>query len=156
MENIPEDEIISLTKTAKTDLKSLWKAKRNPVILILDPEVQGLPWESLPLMRRCKQPVSRVPSLPLLHSLWSAHTGTEACVVSSGVAQDCVFYVLNPDNNLPDTEKILEGALRSWASWEGVVGKAPEKQEMKTALEGKDAFIYILRSRVQEQVPEYR
>lgn len=142
LENIPEDEIISLTKTAKTDLKSLWKAKRNPVILILDPEVQGLPWESLPLMRRCKQPVSRVPSLPLLHSLWSAHTGTEACVVSSGVAQDSVFYVLNPDNNLPDTEKILEGALRSWASWEGVVGKAPEKQEMKTALEGKDAFIY--------------
>ena len=72
LENIPEDEIISLTKTAKTDLKSLWKAKRNPVILILDPEVQGLPWESLPLMRRCKQPVSRVPSLPLLHSLWPA------------------------------------------------------------------------------------
>ena len=60
--------------------------------------MQGLPWESLPLMRRCKQPVSRVPSLPLLHSLWSAHTGTEA-----GVAQDSVFYVLNPDNNLPDT-----------------------------------------------------
>ena len=101
--------------------------------------------------------MSRVPSLPLLHSLWSAHTGTEASVVNSGVAQDSVFYVLNPDNNLPDTEKILEGALslRSWASWEGVVGKAPEKQEMKTALEGKDAFIYILRSRVQEQVPEY-
>ena len=137
-------------------MKSLWKAKRNPVILILDPEVQGLPWESLPLMRRCKQPVSRVPSLPLLHSLWSAHTGTGASVVNSGVAQDSVFYVLNPDNNLPDTEKILEGALslRSWASWEGVVGKAPEKQEMKTA-PGGQGRLHLLRSRVQEQVPEY-
>ena len=140
--NIPEDDMISLTKTAKTKLESLKKVKRNPVILILDPEVQGLPWESLPLMRECRQAVSRVPSLPFLLSLWSAHTGTGASVLSSGVAQDSVFYVLNPDNNLPETEKRLEGALKSWASWEGIVGKAPEKQEMKTALEGKDAFVY--------------
>ena len=140
LENIPEDEMISLTKSAKTKLEYLKKAKRNPVILILDPEVQGLPWESLPLMRECRQPASRVPSLPFLYSLWSAHTGTS--VLSSGVAQDSVFYVLNPDNNLPETEKRLEGALKSWASWEGIVGKAPEKQEMKTALEGKDAFVY--------------
>ena len=75
-------------------------------------------------------------------------------MVNSGVAQDSVFYVLNPDNNLPDTEKILEGALRSWASWEGVVGKAPEKQEMKTA-PGGQGRLHLLRSRVQEQVPEY-
>ena len=140
--NISEDEMISLTKTARTKLESLKKATRNPVILILDPEVQGLPWESLPLMRECRQPVSRVPSLPFLYSLWSAHTGTGASVVSSGVAQDSVFYVLNPDNNLPETEKRLEGALKSWASWEGIVGKAPEKQEIKTALQGKDAFVY--------------
>ena len=140
--HIPEDALISLTKTAKTKLESLKRAERNPVILILDPEVQGLPWESLPLMRECRQPVSRVPSLPFLHALWSAHTGAGASVVSAGVAQDSVFYVLNPDNNLPETEKRLEGALKSWTSWEGVVGKAPEKQEMKTALEGKDAFVY--------------
>ena len=140
--NVSEDEMISLTKTARINLESLKKATRNPVILILDPEVQGLPWESLPLMRECRQPVSRVPSLPFLYSLWSAHTGTGASVVSSGVAQDSVFYVLNPDNNLPETEKRLEGALKSWASWEGIVGKAPEKQEIKTALQGKDAFVY--------------
>ena len=112
-------------------MKSLWKAKRNPVILILDPEVQGLPWESLPLMRRCKQPVSRVPSLPLLYSLWSAHTGLRPAWSTPAwprTASSTSSTRTITSRTLQCTEKILEGALRSLASWEGVVGKAHEKQ----------------------------
>ena len=139
---LSEDEKLSLTKTAKSKLKHLATASRNPVIFILDSEVQSLPWESLPIMTKSLQAASRVPSLPFLHALWSAHKTDTASVVSSGVAQDNVFYVLNPDKNLAETQKRLEGALKAWASWEGVVGEAPKKPQLEGALQGKDAFLY--------------
>ena len=139
---LSEDEKLSVTKTAKSKLKHLATAPRNPVIFILDSEVQSLPWESLPIMTKSRQAASRVPSLPFLHALWSAHKADTASVVSSGVAQDNVFYVLNPDKNLAETQKRLEGALKAWASWEGVVGEAPKKPQLEGALQGKDAFLY--------------
>ena len=93
-------------------------------------------------MTKSRQAASRVPSLPFLRTLWSAHKADTASVVSSGVAQDNVFYVLNPDKNLAETQKRLEGALKAWASWEGVVGEAPKKPQLEGALQGKDAFLY--------------
>ena len=140
--SVPEDEMLSLTKTARSDLQSLASAARNPVIMILDSNVQSLPWESLPSLRQCCQPASRVPSLPYLYALWTAHAGDNESVVSSGVAQDSVFYVVNPDKSLPETEKKLGNAFKAWSSWEGVLGEVPQKEQLQNALQGKDAFIY--------------
>jgi len=140
--SLPEDEALLLTKTARSDLTSLADASRNPVIMILDSDVQSLPWESLPALRQCCQPASRVPSLPYLYALWTAHAGDNDSVVSSGVAQDNVFYVVNPDKSLPQTEKKLGEAFKAWSNWEGVLGEVPQKEQLQNALQGKDAFIY--------------
>lgn len=140
--SLSEDERSQLTEAARHHLQSLDKAPRNPVILILDSEVQSICWESLPSLRKCHQAVSRVPSLPYLYSLWTAHASDNGSVVTSGVAQDNIFYVLNPDKSLPATEKRLGEAFKCWESWEGVVGEVPKKQQLQQALQGKDAFMY--------------
>lgn len=77
---------------------------REPVILILDPEIQSLPWESLPCMRDSKQPVSRIASLQFLSCLWQVHKSSRSSVVRTGLDADSVFYMINPDKSLPKTQ----------------------------------------------------
>ena len=77
---------------------------REPVILILDPEIQCLPWESLPCMRGSRQPVSRIPSLEFLSCLWRVHQTSKSSVVHSGLDADSVFYMINPDKSVPKTQ----------------------------------------------------
>lgn len=93
-------------------------------------------------MKSCCQAVSRVPSLPFLHSLWAAHSSDTDSVVTAGVAQDSVFYLVNPDKSLPETQQRLEKAFQERDRWEGLAGEEPSKGQMEKALQGKDAFMY--------------
>jgi len=140
--SIPEEEVKSLAKEAGIKLCKLRQAPRHPVILICDPVVQSLPWESLPSMKSCCQAVSRVPSLPFLHALWAAHSSDTDSVVMAGVAQDSVFYLVNPDKSLPETQQRLDKAFQSWDRWEGLAGEEPSKEQLELALQNKDAFMY--------------
>ena len=140
--NLPpleEKEVKRIIKTARASLAGLSKCRRHPVILILDSEVQTLPWESLPSLRTCRQAMSRVPSLPFLYCLWSAHSHNDGSVVTSGLAQDNVYYVLNPDKSLKNTEEKIKSVLKqeTYSNWEGVVGEVPEKQQLTRALQEK-------------------
>ena len=45
--------------------------KRKPTVLILDKEIQGLPWESMGFLQG--HPLSRVPSFQFLSLLFKAH-----------------------------------------------------------------------------------
>jgi hypothetical protein len=60
--------------------------KRNPVILILDPDLQAFPWESIPALYGARQPVSRVPSLQFLRLdksvsiLFEVMSGLRSCI----------------------------------------------------------------------------
>ena len=137
--HLEEEEIKRIVKTARVSLAGLSECRRHPVILILDSEIQSLPWESLPSLRTCRQAVSRVPSLPFLYCLWAAHSDNDGSVVTSGLAQDNVYYVLNPDKSLKNTEEKIKSVLRqeTYSNWEGVVGEIPEKQQLTRALQEK-------------------
>ena len=137
--HLEEEEVKRILKTARVSLAGLSESRRHPVVLILDSEVQVLPWESLPSLRTCRQAVSRVPSLPFLYSLWSAHSHNDGSVVASGLAQDNVYYVLNPDKSLKNTEEKIKSVLsqETYSAWEGVVGEIPEKQQLTRALQEK-------------------
>ncbi|CAM9528895.1 unnamed protein product, partial [Discosporangium mesarthrocarpum] len=56
------------------------RPKRHPVILVLDEELQALPWEGLPCLRG--HPVTRTPALPFVfsatHATWGGHGGSNA------------------------------------------------------------------------------
>ena len=137
--SLDEDEVEKLIKVARSQLSCLSESRRHPVILILDNETQGLPWESLPSLRSCRQAVSRVPSVPFLYCLWSAHNSSQDSVLTEGVAQDNVFYVLNPDKSLGKTEEKMKEVLKreTCSNWEGVVGQVPQKVQLTKALQEK-------------------
>jgi len=137
-----EDEIMRISRSAIKKLHGLKMSPRHPVILICDATVQSLPWESLPSLKSCCQAMSRVPSLPFLHALWAAHNSDDDSVVKAGVAQDSVFYLVNPDKSLPDTQKRMDKAFQAWEQWEGIAGQEPSKGQLEKVLQGKDAFMY--------------
>eukprot|EP00088_Acartia_fossae_P018578 TRINITY_DN20736_c0_g1_i1.p1 TRINITY_DN20736_c0_g1~~TRINITY_DN20736_c0_g1_i1.p1 ORF type:complete len:248 (+),score=29.61 TRINITY_DN20736_c0_g1_i1:169-912(+) len=114
--------------------------RRSPVVLILDPELQPLPWESLPMFITCKQQMSRMPSLQYLVTLYNQHSNSSSSVLKSGVAKDSVFYVINPDKSLPKTQERLEGAMSEYG--EGLAGQAPQRDQLIKVLGNKDAFIF--------------
>ena len=47
--------------------------------------------------------------------------------MTMGVASDNVFYVVNPDGNLPETQTRLDKAFQDYRQWEGVTGVEPAK-----------------------------
>ena len=59
-----------------------------------------------------------------------------------GVDTQKGFYLLDPDNNLPRTQKRLKDFLNS-TEWNGITAKRPSHDEFKKALSKNDLFIYI-------------
>lgn len=70
--------------------------------------LHSLPWENLPVVS-CQQ-VCRMPSLASLHVLLK-HFGHKQ---HHHVQPDKVFYVIDPDNNLPNTRQVFENLFRQW------------------------------------------
>ena len=88
------------------------------------------------------QPITRVPSLSFLFALMAAQESNEKSVAKTGVREDNVFYVLNPDKNLGKTQKRLEGVFQEMLLGNGVVGKQPSLPQMQKVLSEMDAMIY--------------
>ena len=114
--------------------------KRHPTVLILDKEIQGLPWESLGCLQN--HSITRVPSVHQLISLYFTQTKNAQSVPNTGIHQDKIFYVLNPDQNLAKTQARLEPTLASMSIKEGIVGEQPTNPQMKKVLSEMDAFMY--------------
>ncbi|KAJ8572576.1 hypothetical protein K7X08_009087 [Anisodus acutangulus] len=111
---------------------------RRPVILVLDLEVQMLPWENLPVLRNQQQvqmrgsTIQRVPShsIPLIDPLDS-------------------YYLLNPSGDLSSTQSEFENRFR------GKCGTAPAVEELAEALKSHDLFIYFGHGSGAQYIPEH-
>ncbi|XP_026161906.1 separin isoform X2 [Mastacembelus armatus] len=110
------------------------------VVLILDKYLQRLPWESISILK--SRSVSRMPSL---HSLIGLSIQKETCsqsILKRGVDTRQVFYVLDPDANLGNSQE----RFKEWFSrmdWEGVCGVAPDSGQLEEAVATKDLYIYV-------------
>jgi separase len=92
------------------------------VILILDKNVQMLPWESLPCLRF--QAVSRLPSLSFLRDriMLTDHVNKKGenkkgeKTERSGyfINANKIFYVLNPSQNLKHTQNSFEKFVKKY------------------------------------------
>ncbi|KAJ7087888.1 peptidase family C50-domain-containing protein [Mycena epipterygia] len=119
------------------------------MFLILDKNVQGLPWESIPILRG--KSVSRIPSIDFLLDRvqlagWLAHGAGSSVVVDRAAMDPHKGYcVLNPSGDLVRTE----GRFKGWAEdmekvgWQCVVGHAPSEQQFLDALRKKDLVVYF-------------
>lgn len=120
------------------------------LFLVLDKNVQGLPWESIPVLRG--QSVSRIPSVDFLidrvdfqeqctHGL--SRNTSEGTVDRAKINPRSTYYVLNPSGDLGATE----GRFRSWlkemhgVGWQGVIGRPPSEQQVLNAMSENDMFM---------------
>lgn len=113
------------------------------IFLVLDKNVQGIPWESMPILRG--QSVSRIPSLEFLldrveFARVQKGAATAETVDRAEVDPKKAYYVLNPSGDLTGTEGRFSGWLRDMngLGWEGTIGRPPSEQQFLNALRQKD------------------
>ncbi|XP_030477632.1 separase isoform X2 [Cannabis sativa] len=138
---------------AVKELESDGSMDRQPIVLILDSDVQMLPWENIPVLRT--QEVYRMPSI------WSI----SARLDKSYHCQDQVktfpfidpldaFYLLNPDGDLSCTQNEFENWFKD-QQLEGQAGVAPTAEELSSALKSHDLFIYFGHGSGAQYIPRH-
>ncbi|CAA7261156.1 unnamed protein product [Cyclocybe aegerita] len=139
------------------------KPSDEHIFLVLDKNVQGLPWESLPILRG--RSVSRIPGVQFLHDRLAyakcKHESTPATgQTSRGAAVNPRkgYYILNPSGDLGRTEE----RFRDWANgmkkvgWEGTIGKPVSEQQFVNALKSNDLVVYFGHGGGEQYVRSHR
>ena len=150
------DQVVLDLRTALEEHAVKARGKVTPeedshMFLVLDKNVQGIPWESIPILRG--RSVSRIPSIDFLidrleFAKWqkaAGHNsreepGTDAVIDRAAIDPRKTYYVLNPSGDLKGTE----GRFSSWLTemnkfgWEGSIGRPPSEQQFLDALSRKD------------------
>ncbi|KAJ2942982.1 hypothetical protein O0L34_g15173 [Tuta absoluta] len=118
----------------------LKKAKRYPVVLIVDEILDTFPWESLPILNH--HPVSRIENIHFLYYLYKIH---EKDVVDGyfTAKADKGRYLINPEKNLDRMEKRMGSFVQYWCDkWSGYIGEPPQPAEFVKQLTEADVFLY--------------
>jgi separase len=145
---------IDLRAVLEEHSSAITRARVQPVpdhhlFLVLDRNVQGIPWESIPILRG--HSVSRIPSLSFLldrihlaRHLRGMLPLPSASEVASGnnsidranIDPRRTFYVLNPSGDLKPTQKRFQTWLEGMrpAGWTGMIGRVPTEEELVKAL----------------------
>ncbi|KAI2663698.1 Separin [Labeo rohita] len=135
-----DKEFLRLLQGGVTELRGREEPKGHTV-LILDKFLQRLPWENIACLK--SRSVTRMPSLHAVLGHSHLKEMDSSCVLSSGVSPKKVYYVLNPDGNLPDTESRFKEWFTGERAWQGVCGTAPDADKLQEAVTTKDLYIYI-------------
>ncbi|TFK18247.1 hypothetical protein FA15DRAFT_760707 [Coprinopsis marcescibilis] len=143
-----EEHNVRLTKHRR--VKNVLDSTDEHLFLVLDRNIQNLPWECLPIMKG--RSISRIPSIDFLldriqlgdmkrHKLGDAgrsYPGSAVVNPRSG------YFILNPSGDLRGTE----GRFKEWAEdmrglgWDGIMGKAVSEQQFVDALRTRDFVVY--------------
>ncbi|KAG2240437.1 hypothetical protein Bca52824_090755 [Brassica carinata] len=115
---------------------------KEPIILVLDPEVQMLPWENIPILR--KQEVYRMPSVGSISAVLKKRSLQGKTARASFPLIDPLdsYYLLNPGGDLSETQGDFESWFRD-QNFEGKVGSVPSTEELTEALRKHDLFLYF-------------
>ncbi|XPS94157.1 Separase [Ascochyta lentis] len=132
-------------------LKAYYSAARSTpsstphTILMLDNDLHGFPWESLPCLEKLS--VSRLPSLAALRErLLTLHPSAveDAAPGHYITASAGGTSILNPGGDLANTSKTLQPVLNSLqGEWTHIHSRAPTEAEFSTALGTQDLLLYF-------------
>ncbi|KAJ2933762.1 hypothetical protein H1R20_g3330, partial [Candolleomyces eurysporus] len=125
------------------------------VFLVLNKNVQGLPWESLPILRG--RSVSRIPCIDFLHDriAFAALKRQQLSLEGKGKGKEedgtaivnprNGYYILNPSGDLTKTEGRFQGWVDDMRKlgWDGVAGKPVTEQQFSQALKERDLVVYF-------------
>lgn len=142
-EFISSDQIkINLITSFLIKLKSTEKIisfKKLPVILIIDQYLDYFPWE----MIVPSQETTRFGSLQFLIHITSVYKDS----IKNGYLEkkiNVVNCVINPEKNLPDCEKRMNGFFKEiFPNWNIVAGRQPESKELCSILNNSDLYTYM-------------
>lgn len=118
------------------------------LFLVLDKNVQGLPWENIPILRG--RSVSRIPSISFLLDrvqfarLRQSELGSSSNTVDRAVCDPTnAYYIINPSGDLERTEERFKPWLKKMekAGWQGISGRAPSELQVLNALRTKDLVV---------------
>jgi separase len=160
--SISEVDVDQVAVDLRSVLEEHAKATTQPAVvddahifLVLDKDIQGIPWESIPALRG--RSVSRIPSMDFLvdrleFEAWrrSSTANTPPSANDSPIDRATVdprktYYLLNPSGDLRGTQ----GRFGEWldnmksVGWQGVVGKPPSEQQLLDALSRKDLVMCV-------------
>lgn len=129
---------------SSTHTENLCVNSQQCTFLILDEHLCRFPFEGLPLLRG--RTVCRVPSIPFAISSLS-NVQLENCgrIVEPALTK----FILDPESNLPGTQKRLNETLTNISErynyqWDGIVGRIPSEQFMRSALlQENGMFLYF-------------
>lgn len=128
---------------------------RDAVILVLDSDVQMLPWENIPILSN--QEVYRMPSVnSILFTLKRCLYNQQGNSIAAGfprVNPSDAYYLLNPGGDLEKTQTELEQWFRN-QNWEGEAGKVPSAKDLILALTKHDLFLYFGHGSGMQYMPE--
>ena len=116
-------------------------------ILILDKALHCFPWESMVCLRG--QAVTRLPSLGCLRDRLLQETRRrQTHVIPSTAPMPSIdrhngAFLINPSGDLTATQSRFEGSLKKLSDWDAIVRREPSEEEMRTALESKEIFLYF-------------
>ncbi|KAH7098836.1 peptidase family C50-domain-containing protein [Auriculariales sp. MPI-PUGE-AT-0066] len=158
--DIDIDQVIVDLRSLLEESSAKIKAARSSsedrhLFLVLDKNVQGLPWESVPVLRG--RAVSRIPSIAFLMDRLQLSRTLSSSTPSQRARKPIItdralvnpskaFYVLNPSGDLKTTENTFTPWLKSMeeeAGWDGIIGRPPSEMEMVNALSRRDLVIYF-------------
>ncbi|KAI8341774.1 peptidase family C50-domain-containing protein [Chlamydoabsidia padenii] len=141
-------------------INTMERQPNEHIILIPDKNTRTFPLESLPTLR--SQPVSRLPCLSFLRDriLYAQHHFKDNQSITTmenrernndkrhdwneiTIDRSRSYYVLNPTNDLEDTQTGLEDIFNRMHSWEGCAGKVPSEIECRSMLMEKDLYMYF-------------
>ncbi|KAJ8259312.1 hypothetical protein COCON_G00183240 [Conger conger] len=134
------EEALAALQGAASALKDRTEPKGH-VVLVLDKYLQKLPWENISCLR--SRAVTRMPSLHFLLGHCELRESDPESVLTGGVDPQRVYYVLNPDANLQDTEGRFKDWFTSESAWQGVCGAPPSPDQLQQAVATKDLYIYV-------------
>eukprot|EP00917_Polyrhabdina_sp_WS-2016_P026128 GHVP01056114.1.p1 GENE.GHVP01056114.1~~GHVP01056114.1.p1 ORF type:complete len:1399 (+),score=246.03 GHVP01056114.1:129-4199(+) len=100
------------------------------LVLILGKKLCNIPWESFPSLR--KIPITRLPSYRSLGLLLPNY---------KVVDQTSLSYLLNPENDLNNTQEFFEDYLTQKGN-NGIIGRIPTESEYFSLLD-QDIFLYF-------------
>uniref|UniRef100_A0A7N0RG04 separase n=1 Tax=Kalanchoe fedtschenkoi TaxID=63787 RepID=A0A7N0RG04_KALFE len=129
---------------AANELENQPSVHKEPIILVLDLDVQMLPLENMPILR--SDEVYRMPSVGSIavtldrRRIRQDQINTFAPFPS--IDPQDAFYLLNPSGDLTSTQQEFEKWFRD-QNLEGKAGEAPSVEELFSALKEHDLFIYF-------------
>ncbi|EKM75331.1 hypothetical protein AGABI1DRAFT_80074 [Agaricus bisporus var. burnettii JB137-S8] len=127
------------------------QADDEHVFLVLDKNLQGLPWESIPILRG--RSVSRIPSVDFLLDRLeyvemrrrTQPSSDKQTSVGAVVDPRKGYFILNPSGDLRRTQERFQDWAKGMkeAGWDGVIGKPVSEQQFENALRQRDLVVYF-------------